>query len=182
MNMGGSVKDRIGKRMVLDAEKRGILKPGSKIIEATSGNTGIGLALASAVKGYECIICMPEKMSAEKANVLKGLGAKIIRTPNEAAFDAPESHLSISKGYHDRGEAILLDQYTNPSNPIAHYDQLAQEIIYQCDGKIDAVVIGVGTGGTMTGIARKIRERLPNVLLVGADPYGSILAMPQKLN
>lgn len=104
--------------MVLDAEKRGLLKPGSKIVEATSGNTGIGLALASAVKGYECIICMPEKMSAEKANVLRGLGARIIRTPNEASFDAPESHLSISKKIHESGEAILLDQYCNPSNPI----------------------------------------------------------------
>ena len=105
--------------MVLDAEKRGVLKPGMKIVEATSGNTGIGLALASAVRGYECIICMPEKMSAEKANVLKGLGAHIIRTPTEASWDAPESHLSVSKDICKKDEkAILLDQYVNPSNPI----------------------------------------------------------------
>lgn len=121
-------------------------------------------------------------MSAEKANVLRGLGARIIRTPNEASFDAPESHLSISKKIHESGEAILLDQYCNPSNPIAHYDQLAEEIVYQCDGNIDAVIVGVGTGGQMTGIARKIKEKVPSAILVGADPFGSILAMPQKLN
>lgn len=158
MNMGGSVKDRIGKRMVLDAMKKGLLKPGCKIVEATSGNTGIGLALASAVNGFECIICMPEKMSAEKANVLKGLGAKIIRTPTEAGSFSPESHLGVSKRICEEDPtAILLDQYTNPSNPIAHYDQLAEEILYQCDGKVDAVVIGTGTGGTMTGVAKKVK-------------------------
>lgn len=108
--------------MVLDAEKRGVLKPGSKIVEATSGNTGIGLALASAVRDYECIICMPEKMSAEKANVLKGLGAHIIRTPTEASWDSPESHLSISKDIVAKDEkAVLLDQYINPSNPIGKH-------------------------------------------------------------
>lgn len=103
--------------MVLDAEKRGVLKAGDTIVEATSGNTGIGIALASAVRGYECIITLPEKMSAEKANVLKGLGAKVIRTPTEAAFDAPESHIGVSLKCRDEG-AILLDQYCNPSNPI----------------------------------------------------------------
>lgn len=154
--MGGSVKDRIGKRMVLDAEKRGILKPGSVIVEATSGNTGIGLALASAVRGYECVITMPEKMSNEKANVLKGLGAKVIRTPTEASFDSPESHIGISLKMRDEG-CVLLDQYSSPSNPIAHYDQLGEEILYQTEGKIDAVVIGVGTGGTIAGISRKIK-------------------------
>lgn len=96
-------------------------------------------------------------MSAEKANVLSGLGAKIIRTPNEASFDSEESHIGISKKIHQSGQAILLDQYVNPSNPIAHYDQLAEEIIYQCDGKIDALIVGVGTGGQMTGLARKFR-------------------------
>lgn len=103
--------------MVLDAEKRGALKPGSTIVEATSGNTGIGIALASAVRGYECVITLPEKMSTEKANVLKGLGAKVIRTPTEASFDSPESHIGISLKLRDEG-AILLDQYSNPSNPI----------------------------------------------------------------
>ena len=103
--------------MVLDGEKRGLLKPGDTIVEATSGNAGIGLALAATVRGYECVICMPEKMSAEKANVLKGLGAKIIRTPTEASFDAPESHLGISKKLASEG-CVLLDQYSNPSNPL----------------------------------------------------------------
>lgn len=114
-------QDRIGKRMVLDAEKRGVLKPGDTIVEATSGNTGIGIALASAVRDYGCIITLPEKMSAEKANVLKGLGAKVIRTPTEAAFDAPESHIGVSLKCRDEG-AILLDQYCNPSNPIGKTD------------------------------------------------------------
>ena len=117
MNMGGPVKDRIGKRMVLDGEKRGLLKPGDTIVEATSGNAGIGLALAAAVRGYECTICMPEKMSAEKANVLRGLGAKIIRTPTELSFESPDSHLGISKRLASEG-CVLLDQYCNPSNPI----------------------------------------------------------------
>lgn len=181
MNMGGSVKDRIGKRMVLDAEKRGVLKAGDTIVEATSGNTGIGIALASAVRGYGCIITLPEKMSAEKANVLKGLGAKVIRTPTEAAFDAPESHIGVSLKCRDEG-AILLDQYCNPSNPIAHYDQLAEQILYQTDGQVDAVIIGVGTGGTIAGVARKIKERSPNTQIVGGDPIGSILALPSDLN
>ena len=120
-------------------------------------------------------------MSAEKVNLLKGLGAKIIRTPNEAAFDDPRSHISISHKLRDEG-CILLDQYSNPSNPIAHYDQLAEEILYQCEGKVDAIVIGTGTGGTMCGVSRKIKEKLPETLMVGADPYGSILAMPQTKN
>ena len=119
--------------MVLDAEKRGVLKPGMKIVEATSGNTGIGLALASAVRGYECIICMPEKMSAEKANVLKGLGAHIIRTPTEASWDSPESHLSVSKDICKNDEkAILLDQYINPSNPIGK-----QHFIKKTEPRVD---------------------------------------------
>jgi len=126
MNMGGSVKDRIGRRMVLDAEKLGQLKEGDKIIEATSGNTGIGLTLAATVKGYECIICMPEKMSMEKANVLKGLGATIIRTPTEYAFDNPDSHIGIAKRAHQEGTAVMLDQYSSPANPLAHYDSLAE--------------------------------------------------------
>lgn len=120
-------------------------------------------------------------MSTEKANVLKGLGAKVIRTPTEAAFDSPESHIGISQKLRDEG-AILLDQYSNPSNPIAHYDQLAEEILYQCDGKVDAIIVGVGTGGTIAGIARKIKERDPNILIVGADPFGSVLAIPASLN
>ena len=168
--------------MVLDGEKRGLLKPGDKIVEATSGNAGIGLALAATVRGYKMTVAMPEKMSEEKANILKGLGANIIRTPNDAGFDDPRSHIATSHRLQKEEGFVLLDQYCNPSNPIAHYDQLAEEILYQCDGKVDAIVVGTGTGGTITGISRKVKEKCPNALIVAADPYGSILAMPQTLN
>jgi cystathionine beta-synthase len=149
-NAGGSVKDRIGKRMVEDAEKAGMLHKNDTLIEPTSGNTGIGIALASAIKGYRCIITLPEKMSKEKVDVLKALGAEIVRTPTEAAFDAPESHISVAKRLREEiPNSHILDQYGNPSNPLAHYDGTAEEIIRQCDGKVDMVVVGVGTGGTM---------------------------------
>jgi len=182
-NSGGSVKDRIGKRMVEDAEKSGRIKPGDTLIEPTSGNTGIGLALAAAVKGYKMIITLPEKMSQEKVDVLKGLGAQIIRTPTEAAWDAPESHIGVAKKLNKEiPNSHILDQYANPSNPLAHYDGTAQEILDQCDGKLDMVVITAGTGGTLTGIARKLKEKLPNVIVVAVDPEGSILAQPESLN
>jgi cystathionine beta-synthase len=149
-NAGGSVKDRIGKRMVEDAEKAGILHKGDTLIEPTSGNTGIGIALASAIKGYRCIITLPEKMSKEKVDVLKALGAEIVRTPTEAAFDAPESHIGVAKRLREEiPNSHILDQYANPSNPLAHYDGTAEEIIRQCDGKVDMLVAGAGTGGTM---------------------------------
>ncbi|KAF4041019.1 CBS domain-containing protein [Phytophthora infestans] len=155
-NAGGSVKDRIGKRMVEDAEAAGRIKPGDTLIEPTSGNTGIGLALASAIKGYRCIITLPEKMSLEKVNVLKALGAEIIRTPTEAAWDSPESHIGIARRLQaELPNAHILDQYANPSNPLAHYDGTAEEILEQCDGKVDMVVMGV---------------------------EGSILALPDSLN
>ncbi len=149
-NAGGSVKDRIGKRMIEDAEKEGILHKGDTLIEPTSGNTGIGIALACAVKGYKTIITLPEKMSKEKVDVLKALGAEIIRTPTEAAYDAPESHISVAKRLKDEiPRAHILNQYSNPSNPIAHYDGTAEEIWRQCGGKVDMLVCGAGTGGTM---------------------------------
>ncbi|TRY78971.1 hypothetical protein DNTS_014728 [Danionella cerebrum] len=153
-NAGGSVKDRISLRMIEDAEKDGILKPGDTIIEPTSGNTGIGLALAAAVKGYRCIIVMPEKMSMEKVDVLRALGAEIVRTPTAARFDSPESHVGVAwRLKNEIPNAHILDQYRNPSNPLAHYDTTAEEILAQCDGKI-----------------------------VGVDPEGSILAEPEELN
>ena len=149
-NAGGSVKDRIGKRMIEDAEKDGKIKKGDTLIEPTSGNTGIGLALAGAVKGYKTIITLPEKMSKEKVDVLKALGAEIIRTPTEAAYDAPESHISVAKRLmEEMTDAYILDQYSNPGNPMAHYDGTAEEIIRQCGGKVDMLVAGAGTGGTM---------------------------------
>jgi cystathionine beta-synthase len=182
-NAGGSVKDRIGKRMVEDAEKSGRIKPGDCLIEPTSGNTGIGLALSAALKGYRMIITLPEKMSNEKVDILKGLGAEIWRTPTEAAFDSPESHIGVAKRLNaEIKNSHILDQYSNPSNPLAHYDGTAEEILKQCGGKLDAVVLTAGTGGTLTGVARKLREKLPHVKIVGVDPHGSILALPETLN
>lgn len=182
-NSGGSVKDRIGLRMVEDAEKSGRIKPGDTLIEPTSGNTGIGLALAAAIKGYKMIITLPEKMSQEKVDVLKALGAQIIRTPTEAAFDSPESHIGVAKRLNaEIPNSHILDQYANPSNPLAHYQGTAEELLEQCEGKIDMVVISAGTGGTLTGIAKKIKEVLPNCQIVGVDPEGSILAQPDTLN
>jgi len=182
-NSGGSVKDRIGLRMVEDAERSGRIKPGDTLIEPTSGNTGIGLALAAAIKGYRMIITLPEKMSQEKVAVLKALGAEIIRTPTEAAFDSPESHISVARRLNKEiPNSHILDQYTNPSNPAAHYDGTAEEILTQTGGKIDMVVMGTGTGGTITGVARKLKERIPHIKIVGVDPVGSILAEPDSLN
>ncbi|KAF9327543.1 hypothetical protein BG006_009172 [Podila minutissima] len=182
-NAGGSVKDRIGRRMVEEAERDGRLKPGCTIIEPTSGNTGIGLALAAAVKGYRTIITLPEKMSQEKVDVLKALGAEIVRTPTEAAWDAPESHIGVAKRLNaEIKDSVILDQYSNPYNPVTHYDHTAEEIYRSCDGKIDMFVAGAGTGGTITGIARKLKALCPGIIIVGVDPHGSILAQPESLN
>lgn len=188
MNAGGSVKDRIGVRMIEEAEKAGFLKKGDYVIEPTSGNTGIGLALTCAVKGYKCIIVMPEKMSKEKNDVLKALGAKIVRTPTSAAFDAPNSHISEAQRIKERlneenpGCAHILDQYTNCYNPIAHYDNTAAEIVNQLNGKVDFLVATAGTGGTICGIARRIKEMCPSCTIIGVDPIGSLLAQPEALN
>lgn len=182
-NAGGSIKDRIGLRMVEDAEKSGRIKKGDTLIEPTSGNTGIGLALAAAIKGYRCIITLPEKMSKEKVDVLKALGAEIVRTPTEAAWDAPDSHISVARRLNKEiPNSHILDQYTNPSNPLAHYEGTAEEILRQCDGKIDMFVAGAGTGGTISGVARKLKEKCPDCIIVGVDPVGSILAVPDSMN
>ena len=184
MSAGGSVKDRIGKRMVADAEASGRLQPGDTLIEPTSGNTGIGIALAAAVKGYKTIITLPEKMSQEKVDVLRALGAEIIRTPTEAAWDAPDSHIGVARRLNrEMGpRSHILDQYSNPSNPMAHYCTTAEEIWEQCEGRVDMVVMTAGTGGTLTGVARRLRELNPAVRVVGVDPRGSILAQPDSLN
>ena len=175
-NPGGSVKDRIGWRMVADAEKSGRIKPGDTLIEPTSGNTGQGMALASAVKGYHCIITMPEKMSQEKQISLEALGAEIIRTPTEAAFDDPESHIGVAKKLNEEiPNSHILDQYANPSNPDAHYDGTAQEILDDFGTEIHMVVMGVGTGGTISGVAKRLKEEIPGIKIIGADPVGSIL-------
>lgn len=176
MNPGGSVKDRIGYYMVLDAERQGKIKPGDTLIEATSGNTGIGIALAGAVKGYHVIITMPEKMSHEKQVVLEALGAKIYRTPTEAAWDSPESHISLAlKLQKEIPRSHILDQYKNPANPTIHYQTTAEEIWHDLNGKVDMVVMTAGTGGTITGVARRLKELNPLVKIIGVDPYGSIL-------
>ncbi len=176
LNPGGSVKDRIGYSMVVQAEKTGRIKPGDTLIEPTSGNTGIGLALAGAVRGYRIIITMPEKMSREKQVVLEALGAEIIRTPTEAAWDAPESHISVAKRLQkELPNAHILDQYSNPANPDIHYQTTAQEILEDLNNKVDMVVMAAGTGGTITGVAKRIKEVCPKAKIIGADPIGSIL-------
>ena len=175
-NPGGSVKDRIGKNMIELAEKEGKIKPGDTLIEPTSGNTGIGLALSAAVKGYKMIITMPEKMSKEKEVVLNALGAKIIRTPTAAAWDDPESHIEIAKKLQKEiPNSHILDQYSNINNPDAHYEFTAEEILKDMNNDISMLVAGVGTGGTITGIAKKLKEKIPTIKIVGVDPYGSIL-------
>lgn len=179
MNPGGSVKDRIGARMVLEAEKAGRIKPGDTLIEPTSGNTGIGMAMAAAARGYRMIITMPEKMSREKQVVLEALGAEILRTPTAAAWDSPESHIGVAKQLKQiLPKAHILDQYSNPDNPAAHYYGTAEEILEQTGGELDIFVASAGTGGTLSGTAKRLKEVLPDLHVVGVDPEGSILAGP----
>ncbi|KAL3231707.1 Cystathionine beta-synthase [Nakaseomyces bracarensis] len=188
-NPGGSIKDRIAKSMIEDAEKTGLIHPSrSTLIEPTSGNTGIGLALIGAIKGYRTIITLPEKMSNEKVSVLKALGAEIIRTPTEAAWDSPESHIGVARKLEKEiPGAIILDQYNNMKNPEAHYHGTGREIQEQLADlhlfeKLNAVVAGAGTGGTISGISKYLKEQDAEIKIVGADPVGSILAVPETLN
>ncbi|KAF1813322.1 putative cystathionine beta-synthase [Eremomyces bilateralis CBS 781.70] len=182
-NAGGSVKDRIALRMIEEAEKSGRIKPGDTLIEPTSGNTGIGLALVGAVKGYKTIITLPEKMSPEKVAVLRALKSEIIRTPTEAAFDSPESHISVAiRLQKELPNAHILDQYANPDNPLAHEKGTAEEIWAQTGGKVAMVVAGAGTGGTVTGIGRGLKKRKNDIKVIAADPEGSILALPESIN
>ncbi|MBT3665066.1 cystathionine beta-synthase [bacterium] len=175
-NPGGSIKDRIGWNMVEEAEKSGRIKPGDTLIEPTSGNTGQGIALAAAVKGYKCIIIMPEKMSKEKQIAIEALGAKIVRTPTEALSSDPESHISVAKKLNSElDNSHILDQYSNPANPDAHYYGTAEEIIKDFSDNLDMVVMSVGTGGTITGVAKRLKEKIPQISIIGADPEGSIL-------
>jgi len=176
LNPGGSVKDRIAVRMVDGLEKSGRLGDDTTLIEPTSGNTGAGLAMTAAVKGYRLIITMPEKMSQEKQVVMESLGAEIIRTPTEAAHDDPESLLGVAKRLNEEIEdSVIPDQYQNPDNPDAHYHGTAAEIWDDFGDSLDMVVIGAGTGGTITGIGRYLKEKNPDVLIIGVDPEGSIL-------
>lgn len=176
LNPGGAVKDRIALAMIEAAEKSGKIKPGDTLIEPTSGNTGIGIALVAAVKGYKVIITMPDKMSMEKQVVLQALGAKIYRTPSEVAFNDPKSHISLAKKLQQEiPHAHILDQYSNLENPNTHYLTTAQEILDDMGHHLAMIVISVGTGGTITGVAKRLKELQPAIEIVGVDPIGSIL-------
>ena len=175
-NPGGSIKDRVAVRLIEAAERDGRLKPGGTIVEPTSGNTGVGLAIAAALKGYRCIFVMPDKMSQEKISMLRAYGAEVVICPTNVEHDSPESYYSVSDRLAEEiPGGFKPDQYKNPANPEAHYRQTGPEIWEQTDGgEIDALVISVGTGGTISGVGRYFKERKPEVLIVGADPEGSV--------
>ena len=174
-NPGGSVKDRIGFSMIADAEARGTLKPGGTIIEATSGNTGIGLAITAAVKGYRCIFVVTSKVSTEKINYLKALGAEVIVVSNLVDPDDPEYYVNVAKRLHKEiPNSFFAYQYSNPANPEIHYKTTGPEIWRQTDGKITHFVSSIGTGGTISGTGRFLKEKNPNIQVIGADPLGSI--------
>ena len=182
LNPGGSIKDRIAITMVEAAEREGKLKPGGTIVEPTSGNTGTGLAIVAALKGYRCIFTMPDKMSREKISLLKAFGAEVIICPYAVEPESPESYYSVSDRLAEEiPGAYKPDQYRNPNNPRAHYETTGPEIWEQTGGALDALVIAVGTGGTVTGMARYLNEQSPDVQIVGADPEGSIYTSgPEK--
>lgn len=176
MNPGGSVKDRIGIAIIEEAERAGRLKPGGTIVESTSGNTGIGLAIAASNKGYKCIFVMPDKMSDEKIRTLRAFGAKVIITPTAVDKDDPRSYYKVAERLvHETPNAILGNQYHNPANPAAHYATTGPEIWQQTGGNIDVFITGMGTGGTLTGTARFLREQNPKIKIVGVDIAGSLL-------
>lgn len=175
-NPGGSVKDRIGIHMIRAEVAKGTLKPGGTIVECTSGNTGLGLALAASILGYKCVFTMPDKVPVEKEYMLKAYGAEVIRCPTNVAPESPESYYSVAKRLvKERPNAVLGNQYHNPMNPDAHYRTTGPEIWRDTQGEVDCFVAGVGTGGTISGIARYLKEQNPKVKVVGVDPEGSIL-------
>ena len=175
LNPGYSVKDRIGVAMIEAAERDGLLKPGGTVIEATSGNTGIGLALVAAVKGYKCIFVMTDKASVEKSRYLKALGADVVITPVSAKPGTPDHYVSTARRIAaETPNSFYPDQYSNPSNPEAHYKTTGPELWKQTGGKITHFVAGIGTGGTISGTGRFLKEKNPEIRIIGADPYGSI--------
>ena len=175
LNPGYSVKDRIGAAMIEAAEREGLLKPGGTVIEATSGNTGIGLALAAAVKGYKCIFVMTDKASVEKSRYLKALGADVVITPVSAKPGTPDHYVSTARRIAtETPNSFYPDQYSNPANPEAHYRTTGPELWEQTEGKITHFVAGLGTGGTISGTGRYLKEKDPHIRIIGADPYGSI--------
>jgi cystathionine beta-synthase len=182
-NPGGSLKDRIGLPIIEEFERIGSLKPGGTIVEGTSGNTGVGLAIAAALKGYKCIFTMPDKMSQEKVRLLKAYGAQVIITPTAVPPEHPDSYTSMAKRIaHETPNAVLANQFYNQANPQAHYETTGPELWEQTEGRITHFVTGAGTGGTITGVARYLKEKNPKVQIVGADPVGSILAEVWRSN
>ncbi|TML05340.1 MAG: cystathionine beta-synthase [Actinobacteria bacterium] len=181
LNPGGSVKDRIGLAMIEKAEQEGKLKPGGTIVEPTSGNTGVGLAIAAAQKGYRCIFVMPDKMSQEKISMLRAYGAEVVICPTAVEPDSPESYYSVSDRLAEEiPGGFKPDQYSNMSNPEAHYHVTGPEIWEQTGGELTAIVISVGTGGTISGVGRYFKEKRPDVLIVGADPEGSVYTAKEE--
>lgn len=175
LNPGFSVKDRIGISMIDAAEREGVLKPGGTIVEATSGNTGIGLAIAAAVRGYKCIFVMTDKASVEKSRYLKALGADVVITPVSAKPGTPDHYVSTARRIAaETSNSFYPDQYSHPANPLAHYRTTGPELWEQTDGKITHFVSGIGTGGTISGTGKFLKEKDPNIKVIGADPFGSI--------
>jgi cystathionine beta-synthase len=183
LNPGGSVKDRIGLRMIEAAEREGHLRPGGTIVEPTSGNTGVGLAIAAALKGYRCVFVMPDKIAEEKRALLRAHGAEVVICPTAVPPESPESYYSVSNRLAEEiPGAFKPDQYSNQANPEAHYETTGPELWEQTGGEIDAIVLSVGTGGTITGTARYLKERNPDLLVVAADPEGSIFSQPENIH
>jgi len=175
LNPGGSVKDRMAFYMLEQLEKEGKLKRGGTIVEATSGNTGVGIAMYAAARGYKAIFTIPDKMSQEKINLLKAFGAKVVVTPTAVPPDSPESYYEVAKRIHsETPDSVMLEQYFNQRNPEAHYKTTGPEIWQQTEGKLDYVVIGIGTGGTMSGTAKYLKEKNPRIQAIGVDPEGSV--------
>jgi cystathionine beta-synthase len=183
MNPGGSVKDRIGLRMIEQAEREGKLRPGGTIVEPTSGNTGVGLAIAATLRGYRCVFVMPDKIAEEKRALLRAYGAEVVICPTAVEPGSPESYYSVSDRLAEEiPGAYKPDQYSNPANPEAHYETTGPELWDQTGGEIDAIVFSVGTGGTISGTARYLKELKPDLLVVGADPEGSIYSNPEDVH
>ncbi|MGA7836909.1 MAG: pyridoxal-phosphate dependent enzyme, partial [Ignavibacteriaceae bacterium] len=180
-NPGGSVKDRIGLSMLESAEKDGQIKPGGTIIEATSGNTGIGLALAAAVKGYKSIFVVTDKVSSEKINYLKALGGDVIVVSNAVGHDHPDYYITVAKKIEkETDNSLFMYQYSNPANPAVHYRTTGPEIWRDTEGKMTHFVSGIGTGGTISGTGKFLKEKNKNIQVVGADPFGSIFQEYKK--
>ncbi len=176
MNPGGSIKDRIGISMIDEAEKRGDIKPGDTLVEATAGNTGLGLALVAAQKGYKLILVLPDKMSQEKIFNLRAMGAEVVLTRSDVGKGHPEYYQDLGKSIAEEQGAYFINQFGNPDNPLAHETTTAPEIIEELDGKVDAIVLGVGSSGTVSGMGKYLQEHAPHVELILADPVGSVLA------